>query len=82
MSFYELNENNEFLDSQINAFNMFLKRNKILNEKGKESSLNFIKAFKMLCKDKPKIAKLEQLIHSPAPMICRNWLIEKVENLK
>ncbi len=77
-SFYELKENKELISAQINAFDIFLKRNKTLNEKVKESSFNFVRLFRKLIKETPDKTKLKTLATDSQFLICRDWFLEQI----
>jgi len=80
--YYELGEN-ESLISLIASFNIYLKRNKIISSKVKQTYLNFITNLKLLLKKKNlDLVKLEEKINSTELLVNRNWLLEQVNNFR
>ena len=77
--YYELGED-ESLTSLIASFSIYLKRNKIISNKVKQTYLNFITILKLLLKKKnlnPKV--LEEKINTTELLVNREWLIKQCE---
>lgn len=83
-SYYELDEY-DALESLLQAFKMYIKREKSLSIDRKEHYIHLIKFTNALMKINPKeqskVIKLKEDIISTKGVVSKPWLIEKVENL-
>ena len=83
-SYYELDEY-EALESLLQAFKMYIRREKSLTEERKETYLNLIKfsgtLMKLNPKDQDKVIKLKDEILNTKGVASKPWLIEKVDEL-
>jgi len=83
-SYYELNEY-DALESLLQAFKMYIKREKSLSIDRKEHYIHLIKFTNALMKINPreqsKVLKLKDEIVSTKGVVSKPWLIEKVEYL-
>ncbi|MGB1217362.1 MAG: hypothetical protein ACPG5P_05775, partial [Saprospiraceae bacterium] len=84
-TYYELRENDAF-NYLLDTFRNYLRRNKRLSKDFNSSYLNFLKVVKKISntrkKDAEKIAKLEMNIKKENFMVNKDWLLEKLEELK
>lgn len=83
-TYYELDEF-DALESLLQAFRMYIDREKSLSKDRKQSYLNLIKMTKSLIKinpnEKDKLLKLKQEIDSMNNIVSKPWLLEKVDEL-
>lgn len=83
-SYYELDEY-DALESLLQAFKMYIKREKSLSIDRKEHYIHLIKFTNALMKINPKeqskVIKLKEDIISTKGVVSKPWLIEKVEKL-
>ncbi|MBK7804869.1 MAG: hypothetical protein IPJ51_00895 [Saprospiraceae bacterium] len=83
-SYYEMDEY-DALESLLQAFKMYIKREKSLSVDRKEHYINLIKFTSALMKINPKeqvkVLKLKDEIVSAKGVVSKPWLIEKVESL-
>jgi hypothetical protein len=83
-SYYELDEY-DALESLLQAFKMYIKREKSLSIDRKDHYIHLIKFTNALMKINPKeqskVLKLKEDIISTKGVVSKPWLIEKVENL-
>lgn len=90
--FYDLeisNGNESVFSHFADAFEKWLVRNPILANQRTAAYLNFVRLTKQLGKiailaiiDKDDLQQLEKKISTQEPLILRNWLLEKVEELQ
>lgn len=81
-SFYELRPDYETaIQDQCKSFDLYLKRNKVLNSQKIEGCLNFLKLMRMLLRKKPNKSKLQKELDNSTQIICRSWLIEKIAEI-
>ncbi len=84
-TYYELDEYLA-MDSQIDSFRIYLRRNKLISGKKRTQYLNFLRFFKKMTSipsyDKQAYTKLENKIKDNVEVYNKNWLIEKISNLK
>lgn len=83
-TYFELNEL-DALESLLQAFKMFIKREKSLTNDRKETYLNLVKFTNQLIKihpkDKIKLEKLKAEIEETKGVVSKPWLLEKVDSL-
>jgi hypothetical protein len=83
-SYYELNEF-DALESLLQAFKMYIKREKSLSQERKHHYLNMIKFTNALIKINPKeqfkVIKLKEEIINTKGIVSKPWLLEKIESL-
>jgi hypothetical protein len=83
-AYFELDEL-DALESLLQAFKMFIKREKSLTNDRKETYLNLVKFTNQLIKihprDKIKLEKLKTEIEETKGVVSKPWLLEKVEHL-
>ncbi|MEZ4888859.1 MAG: hypothetical protein R3E32_29300 [Chitinophagales bacterium] len=82
--YYEIEEWN-LLDSLINAFRVFIHRQKDIADSHKKSHQNFInilgRILRLLPNEKEKIEKLQEEVHETTELSEKDWLIEKLKDL-
>ncbi|MBK6994886.1 MAG: hypothetical protein IPH31_08140 [Lewinellaceae bacterium] len=73
------------LDSLIDSFKIFLRRNKLISKSHKREYLNFLNFVKNLtilrAADNRKIAKLRARIETASSITPKKWLLEKIDAL-
>ncbi len=73
------------LDSLIDSFKIFLRRNKLISKSQKREYLNFLNFVKNLtilsAADNRKIAKLRARIETASSITPKKWLLEKIDAL-
>lgn len=83
-TYYELNEQ-DALESLLQSFKMFIKREKSLTDDRKEHYLKLIKftnaLIKLYPRDKKKVLKLKDEIENTKGITSKIWLIEKVNEM-
>jgi hypothetical protein len=83
-SYYELDEF-DALESLLQSFKMYIKREKSLTKERKETYLNLIKYTSSLMKvnprDQSKIQKIKIEIEQTKSIVSKPWLMEKVEEM-
>lgn len=83
-SYYELDEY-DALESLLQSFRMFIRREKSLSAARKTHYLNLVKytqaLIKIYPKDKEKLNKLRHEIVSTQGIVSKPWLLEKIEDL-
>ncbi|MBP6447295.1 MAG: hypothetical protein KA341_10855 [Saprospiraceae bacterium] len=83
-SYYELDEF-DALESLLQSFKMYIKREKSLTKERKETYLNLIKYTSSLMKvnprDQSKIQKIKIEIEQTKGIVSKPWLMEKVEEM-
>jgi len=78
-NYYELKES-DALESLCNSFKEYIRKNKVISESHKTSSLNFIKMVnKIYGATKSKAKELEIEISQSTQIAEKNWLIEKIK---
>lgn len=84
-TYYELNEIMA-LDSLIDSFKIFLRRNKELSKNQKREYLNFLNFVKNLTilhpSDARKIGQLKSKIETTSSLTPKKWLLEKIDELQ
>ena len=74
------------LDSLIDSFRIFLRRNKIISKNQKREYNNFLNFVKKLVSmplsDQAAVAKLRQRVTETASTMPKKWLLEKIDELK
>ncbi len=84
-TYYELDEF-AALDSQIDTFRIYLRRNKLISGKMKTQYMNFLKYLKKMVSipkfEKENFRKLEEDIERTVEVNNKNWLKEKIALLK
>ena len=84
-AYYELKEF-DALESLLNAYKMFITREKSLSKERKKAYFNLIKYTKKLLyilpDEKAKIAKMRKEIEENNTVVTKTWLLEKVDELK
>lgn len=84
-TYYELGETLA-LDSLIDSFKIFLRRNKLISKTQKREYLNFLTFVKNLTilssADTRKIAKLRARIETASSITPKKWLLEKIDELQ
>ncbi len=82
--YYDLEEF-DVLESTIDSFLAFLRREKSINENFKKAHMDFARYLKMLLKlpigNKSKALSLKEKINSEKNMINKTWLLEKIDEL-
>ncbi|MFK7906894.1 MAG: hypothetical protein AB8B69_17305 [Chitinophagales bacterium] len=82
--YYETEEWN-LLDSSINAFRVFIHRQKDIADSHKKSHQNFInmlgRIIRLLPSEKDKIAKLQEEVKASSTLSERDWLRDKLEGI-
>ncbi|MBK7871116.1 MAG: hypothetical protein IPJ74_10705 [Saprospiraceae bacterium] len=83
-TYYELNE---FLalDSLIDSFRIYLRRNKLISKEVRQQYLNVLRFVKKLSNTRPKdqkaIANVRQEIDACRALADKNWILQKLEDL-
>jgi hypothetical protein len=81
-SYYELDEI-DALESLLQSFKMYIRREKSLTSQRKDSHSNLIKftyaLMKLTTRDQEKLIKLKKEITDTAGVVSKPWLLEKVE---
>ena len=84
-TYYELNEYLA-LDSLIDSFSVYLRRNQTISKEVRQQYLNVLRFIKKLSNvypgDQPAIAKIEQQIQECKNLADKGWIVSKVEELK
>ena len=84
-SYYELDEI-EALGSLLDAFRIYLNRNKDIPSTRRKHYLNTISLIRKLAKtiqgDIPKVEKLIQEVETTQGVVSKNWILEKLAALK
>ncbi len=84
-TYYELEEHDP-LENHIDSFRIYLRRNKLISGDVKKQYLNFLKYSKSLISlpygKSKKWESLKSAIEANQNLVNRNWLMEKLENLK
>ena len=74
------------LDSLIDSFKIYLRRNKQISKTQKQEYLNFLSFVKNLTvlnpRDRQKIQKLNSRIEKASSVMPKKWLLEKIEALQ
>jgi len=74
------------LDSLIDSFKIFLRRNKLISKSHKREYLNFLNFVKNLtilsADDNRKMAKLRARIETASSITPKKWLLEKIDDLQ
>lgn len=74
------------LESLIDSFRIFLRRNKIISKNQKREYNNFLNIVKKLASmplsDQAAVAKLRQRVTKAASIMPKKWLLEKMDELK
>ena len=76
-----------FVNSQMNSFEKFLRRDELRGNSNKEASLNFIKLTKKLLllrlenKKRDAFLKLEKEVEKEPSVVLKKWLLEKINLL-
>lgn len=83
-TYYELDES-DALESLLQAFKMYIRREKSLTSDRKDTYLNLIKftlnLMKLTHKDKDKLNKLRTEISNTKGVVSKPWLLEKIDFL-
>lgn len=83
-AYYELKEF-DALESLLNAFKMYINREKSLTKERKSTYINLVKYTKRLVyiipSEKNKILKLKSEIEAEKAIVNKSWLLEKVDEL-
>jgi len=83
-TYYELDET-DALESLLQAFKMYIRREKSLTIDRKDTYLNLIKftlnLMKLTYKDKDKLTKLKTEITNTKGVVSKPWLLEKIDIL-
>ncbi|MFN0215750.1 MAG: hypothetical protein ACKVT2_15940 [Saprospiraceae bacterium] len=83
-TYYELDETLA-LDSLIDSFKIFLRRNKLISKSQKREYLNFLNFVKNLtilnANESRKVAKLQTRIEKSSSITPKKWLLEKIDEL-
>lgn len=83
-TYYELQEYNP-LDSLIDSFRIYIRRNKIISREVKQQYLNVLRFVKKLSStipgDKKSIEKIKTQIDKCKALADKKWILEKVEEL-
>lgn len=84
-TYYELNEYLA-LDSLIDSFRVYLRRNQTISKEVRQQYLNVLRFIKKLSNihsgDQVAIAKIEQQIQECKNLADKGWIVQKVESLK
>ena len=81
-TFYEQKQDKAFINSHSNTFYQYIHRHKNIGQDMKTSVINFLKIFNLLANKKSK-ADIQSVLSSiHTPIICVDWLKEKIEVLK
>lgn len=84
-TYYELNEYLA-LDSLIDSFRVYLRRNQTISKEVRQQYLNVLRFIKKLSNihlgDQEAIAKVEQQIQACKNLADKGWIVQKVEELK
>ena len=84
-TYYELQEY-QALDSLIDSFRIYIRRNKLLSNEAKQQHLNLLRFTKKLSgilpRDKISIEKISNQINTCKALAGKNWILEKVAELK
>ena len=81
-SYYELPKMHPLMSPCCNALYQYTYRNKSIGTDLKVSVLNFVKIFRQLIGGKPKKQLVKELQSKREPVICADWLLLKIEELK
>ncbi len=83
-TYYELDET-VALDSLIDSFRIFLRRNKVISKNQKREYNNFLHIVKKLTarslSDQAALAKLRQRVTETSSAMPKKWLLEKIDEL-
>ena len=82
-TYYELEEILA-MDSLIDSFRIYLRRNKLISKEVKQRYLNVLRFVKKLSNtpnDVAAIEKVKKQIHDCKALADKNWILEKVEEL-
>lgn len=83
-TYYETDESLA-LDSLIDSFRIFLRRNKVISKNQKREYNNFLNIVKKLTSmpssDQPALAKLRQRVTETSSAMPKKWLLEKIDEL-
>lgn len=81
-SYYELKED-DALESLLQSFNMYIRREKSLNKERKDTYLNLVKFTtslqKINPKDKLKLQALKEEVQATKGVVSKPWLLEKIQ---
>lgn len=84
-TYYELNEYLA-LDSLLDSFRVYLRRNKVISKEVRQQYLNVLRFIKKLSNVRPgdaaAVAKIEQQIAECKNLADKGWIVQKVEELK
>jgi hypothetical protein len=84
-TYYESDEFNA-LDSLVDSFRIYLRRNKLISKSVKNQYLQFLRFVRKLISLRPgdteELASLCTQIAGCEPLMSKKWLLEKVEELK
>ena len=81
-TYYELNETMT-LDSLIDSFSIYLRRNRLISKEVKQQYMNVLRFTKKLSNipkyDKNAVEKIKIQINNCKALASKNWLLEKVQ---
>ncbi|MGK0389038.1 MAG: hypothetical protein ACI94Y_001772 [Maribacter sp.] len=76
--YYETDEY-DALESLLNSFQTYLKRNKLISEDNREIYLNFTKCLNKIIKDQNNKFQLKEQIENTSPLTDKNWLLQIIQ---
>lgn len=83
-TYFELKEY-QALDSLIDSFRIYIRRNRIISREVQQQNLNFLRFVKKVAgtlpKDTKSIEKITNQIHKCKALAGKKWLLEKIEEL-
>ena len=83
-TYFELKEY-QALDSLVDSFRIYIRRNKSISKEAKQQYLNLLRFTKkisgILPRDKPAIKKITDQIQNCKALAGKNWVLEKVNEL-
>ena len=84
-TYYELNEI-AALDSLVDSFRIYLRRNRTISKDVREQYMNVLKFVKKLSGiapyDRVGLEKVKEQIHECKALAAKNWILEKVQELE
>ncbi|MEL6862866.1 MAG: hypothetical protein AAFP19_00545 [Bacteroidota bacterium] len=84
-TYYELGEDSA-LDSLIDSFRAYLRRNKLISRAVRQQYLNVLRFVNKLAtlppRDSESLEKIKQQVHACKALAAKNWILEKVGELE
>lgn len=76
--YYETDEY-DALESLLNSFQTYLKRNKLISDDNRKTYLNFTKCLNKIIKDENNKSQLKEQIEGTSPLTDKNWLLKVIQ---